>query len=299
MTSQVNSVPTAQRASRAILFVLFLIGGLAIFLFGNNWNDRFPTNTSTLYKAALPIIFLALAVVLRRTERLRPYWRIAFALFIAAFANWLNWTLRNWLGLLFPAVGSTAQELAVDKLSQCVPVVLSIIVLTKLIGDDLGSIFLKKGDLKEGLRFGLISFGIFAAIFAVIAVLQANAPASQGLTASGVSLSVIVSALPWILIWAFANSLMEELWLRGIFLKKLCPVLGATATSVVTSLVFSIPHAGATYISPVETIVFALIVFGLGIVNARVMLKTDSIIGSLLFHAGYDLLVIIPNMVST
>jgi predicted cobalt transporter CbtA len=48
----------------------------------------------------------------------------------------------------------------------------------------------------------------------------------------------------------------------------------------------------------VETIGFALIVFGLGLVNARGMLKTDSLIGSLWFHAGYDLLVIIPNIVS-
>ena len=30
----------------------------------------------------------------------------------------------------------------------------------------------------------------------------------------------------------------------------------------------------------------------------QVMPKTDSIIGSLLFHAGYDLLVIIPVIVS-
>jgi membrane protease YdiL (CAAX protease family) len=298
MTSQVNSASTEQRASRAILFVLFLAAGLAIFLFGNNWNDRFPTNDSALYKASLPIVFLVLAVVLQRSERLRKYWHIAFALFIAAFANWLNWTLGNWLARWLPAIGSAAQELAVDKLSQCVPVVLAIIVLTKLAGDDLGSIFLKKGDLKEGLRFGLISFGIFAVLFTVIAVLQANAPASQGLTASGVSLNVIVSGLPWILVWAFANSLMEELWFRGIFLKKLDPLLGATAAIVVTSLVFSIPHAGATYISPVEMIIFPIIVFGLGVVNARVMVMTDSIVGSLLFHAGYDLLVIIPNMVS-
>ena len=298
MTSQVNSVPTEQRASRAVLFVLFLIAGLAIFLFGNNWNDRFPTNDSTLYKAILPVMFLVLTVVLHRNEQLRKYWRIAFALFIAAFANWLNWTLGNWLGRMLPDLGSTAQELTVDKLSQCLPVVLAIIVLTRLVGDDLGSIFLRKGNLKEGLRFGLISFGIFAVLFAVIAVLQGDAPASQGLTASGVSLVVIVSALPWMLVWAFANSLMEELWFRGIFLKKLNPLLGATAAIVVTSLVFSIPHAGATYISPVEMIIFPIIVFGLGVVNARVMLKTDSIVGSLLFHAGYDLLVIIPNIVS-
>ena len=241
---------------------------------------------------------LALAGVLYRSEQLRMYWRIAFALFIAAFANWLNGMLGNWLPRFVGPLTTTAQELTIDKLSQCIPVVLCIIGLTKLVGDDLGSIFLKKGDLKEGLRFGLISFGIFAAIFAVIAVLQAGAPASQGLTASGVSLAVIVSALPWMLVWAFANSLMEELWFRAIFLKKLNPFLGVLPTIVVTSMIFAIPHAGATYISPVETIVFALIVFGLGIVNARIMLKTDSIIGSLLFHAGYDLLVIIPNIVS-
>jgi len=298
MTSQVNSVPAERPASRAVLFVLFLMGGLAIFLFGNNWNDRFPTNTSTLYKAALPIVFLVLAVVLYRSEQLRKYWRIAFALFIAAFANWLNWTLGNWLLRFVGPLSTTAQELTIDKLSQCIPVVLSIIVLTKLVGDDLGSIFLKRGNLKEGLQFGLISFGIFAAIFAVIAVLQASAPASRGMTASGVSLNVIITALPWMLIWAFANSLMEELWFRGIFLKKLNPFLGATATIIVTSLIFSIPHAGATYISPLEMIIFPIIVFGLGVVNARVMLKTDSIIGSLLFHAGYDLLVIIPVIVS-
>ena len=48
MTSHVSSVSRDQRVSRFVLFGLFLIGGLAIFLFGNNWNDRFPTNNSTL-----------------------------------------------------------------------------------------------------------------------------------------------------------------------------------------------------------------------------------------------------------
>jgi hypothetical protein len=196
MTSQANHVVCEHPVSRPMLFALFLIGGLAIFLFGNNWNDLFPTNTSTLYKAALPIVFLVLAVVLYRSAQLKMYWRIAFALLIAAFANWLNWTLGNWLPRFVGPLTTTAQELTIDKLSQCIPVVLSIIVLTKLVGDDLGSIFLKRGDLKEGLQFGLISFGIFAAIFTIIAVLQANAPANRGMTASGVSLNIIVAALP-------------------------------------------------------------------------------------------------------
>jgi membrane protease YdiL (CAAX protease family) len=59
-----------------------------------------------------------------------------------------------------------------------------------------------------------------------------------------------------------------------------------------------VAHIGATYISPVEMIIFPLIVFGVGILNAVVMLKTNSIWGSVLFHAGYDLLVIIPVILS-
>jgi membrane protease YdiL (CAAX protease family) len=193
---------------------------------------------------------------------------------------------------------SDAQSAAIDKLSQCIPIVLSIILLTKLSGDDLGSIFLKKGNLQQGLKFGFISFGIFAAIFVVIAILQSNAPSSKGMTASGVSLNTIVSAIPWILVFIFANSLMEELWFRGISLRKLSPLLGMTASVVVTALVFGIPHLGATYIAPTEMIIFPIIVFALGLVNGFVMLKTDSIWGSVLFHAGYDLIVIIPVLVS-
>ena len=91
---------------------------------------------------------------------------------------------------------------------------------------------------------------------------------------------------------------MEELWFRGIFLTKLSLLLGANASILVTSLVFSLLHLGTTYISPIEMIIFPIIVFILGLVNGYMMLKTDSIWGSVLFHAGYDLFVIIPILVS-
>lgn len=295
---QKDSAPQTQFRHRPLLFILFLFGGLSIFLLGNNWYSLFPTNDSSVYKWGLAMFFLALAAALRRSERLRMYWQIAFSLFIASFANALNWFLGNWLADFLPPPASMAQEIAIDKLAQCVPVVLSIILLTRLAGNDLGSIFLKKGDLRWGLRFGLISFAIFAAIFAVIAVLQAGAPQGEGMLATGVPLETIVAAIPWILVFIFANSLMEELWFRGIFLRKLSPFLGAAAAVVVTALVFGIAHLGATYITPIEKFIFPVIAFALGLINGFVMLKTDSIWGSVLFHAGYDLLVIIPILVS-
>jgi membrane protease YdiL (CAAX protease family) len=298
LSMQEHSVPRPQRLNRAVVFALFLVGGLMVFLLGNNWNSLFPTNDSALYKWSLPALFLVVGAALRQSERFQHYWGLALALFIAAFANALNWQLGNWLAHLLPRASSVGQELAVDKISQCVPVVIAIVLLTRLAGNDLGSLFIKKGNLRWGLRFGLISFGIFAIIFAAIAVLQSSAPPSEGMTATGVPLAVIAAAVPWILVFVFANSLMEELWFRWVFLGRLRPILGATTSVVVTALVFGIPHVGATYISPIEMAIFPSVVFALGLVNGFVMLKTNSIWGSVLFHAGYDLLIIIPVFVS-
>ena len=158
--------------------------------------------------------------------------------------------------------------------------------------------FLKKGDLRQGLKFGLISFAVWAVIFIVIVLIQPNAPKTQGLFASGVSLGTVVAAIPWILLFCFTNSIMEELWFRGVSLRKLTPLLGWTASIIVTAIVFGVTHSAATYITPIQVILFTIIVIALGLVNAYIMLKTDSILGSVFFHAGYDLLVILPLLVA-
>ena len=90
---------------------------------------------------------------------------------------------------------------------------------------------------------------------------------------------------------------MEELWFRGIFLGKLRPVLGVTldARGDCAGLCVAALHGDLHH--GVQRVVFAAIVFGLGILNGYVMLKSDSIWGSVLIHAGYDLLVIIPLLV--
>jgi len=285
------------RRDRLILFLAYLIGGLAIFVFGSNTFDLFATNRNLIYEWSLTLALLVLALLMREVKPLKGYWEIGFALFIASFANATNAYLGNWLVRLLPVPISTAQEIAVDKLSQAIPIVFVIILVTLLSGNKLESIFLKKGDLRWGLRFGFISFGVFAVIFAAIAVLQSHAPSSIGLTATGVGLDTIISAIPWILIFIFANSFMEELWFRGISLGKLTPLLGGVSSVFLTALVFGATHLGATYVTTAQMILFSVIVFLLGLVNGYVMLKTDSIWGSMLFHAGYDLLVIIPVLV--
>jgi membrane protease YdiL (CAAX protease family) len=291
------SKPNTKRTTQVIVFIFYLVGGMMVFLFGANTISLFPTNKNLLYEWSITALFLLLAVIFQRVASLKIYWKIASALFIVSAANAVNLSMGNFVAKILHVSGNDMRFLAIDKLSQSIPIILTIILLTLWQGDDLGSIFLKRGKLKQGLTFGLISFACFTIIFIVIVSLQANAQRTTGLFASGVSVSTIVSAVPWILVFCFTNGFMEELWFRGVSLGKLTPVLGRTSSIAVTALVFGSTHAAATYITPVQMLLFASIVIGLGIVNAYIMLKTDSIWGSTLFHAGYDLLTIIPLLV--
>jgi hypothetical protein len=128
--------------------------------------------------------------------------------------------------------------------------------------------------------------------------LQANSDISAGLLAGGLLPEEIFAALPWILTFAFANAIMEEVWFRGLLFAPLAQALGSRAAILLTALVFALAHAGAAYIVGLERIIFPLIVFGLGVLGAHIMHKTRSLLGPILFHAGYDLLVIIPVLLS-
>ncbi len=264
---------------RIILSVLLVLGGVAVFVFGSPYYTVFPTNGNQAYYIALVLFFLIVSAVFKRSQSLSRYWPAAYSLFIAS------------AGLLFLSTGilnlqrdtmEPLQFLAMDKLSQFLHVVPVIVGLTLLAKDDFKAIFIMKGRLKRGLTFGLVSFASFAAI---TLVMQSN---SSGFFAS------LPAAIPWLLLFVFANAIMEELWFRAIFLRKYEALIGRNAAIIVTAVVFGAPHVGATYDFPGGGVVFGLVVFGLGLVGAYSMFKDDGLIGPVFFHAGYDLLVMVP-----
>jgi membrane protease YdiL (CAAX protease family) len=277
-----------------VAFLLYLVGGLAVFWLGANTFDAFPTNRNPVYAWGLTAGLLALAVVAQRVGPLRGYARVLGALFVASAANAVNLALGNFLRPLLPPGYGEMQFLAVDKLSQAIPIVATVLLLSLWSGDDLRTLFLTRGRLRQGLTFGLVAYAAFAAVFVVIVWIQADAPTAQGLFASGVRADAVLRAAPWILVFCFANAFMEELWFRAVALRKLVPLLGGPAAIVATSLVFGISHSAVTYVTDPQAWLFAGLVVALGLVNATVMLRTGSVWGSVLFHAGYDLLVVLP-----
>jgi membrane protease YdiL (CAAX protease family) len=264
---------------KLLVSICLLLGGLAIFVLGSPYYSVFPTNGSQVYYIALTVFFLVVSVALRRSQALARYAPSAYGLFIAsaAFLFLSTGLLELRRGALSPL-----QDLALDKLSQCLHVVLVIIALTLVARNDLKSIFVAKGNLKAGLIFGGASFLTWAVLGFL---LQKGASGFPQVNASAIFL---------LLVFIFANATMEELWFRAIFLKRYESMIGRLAAILITSIVFGASHVNATYEFPGGGVVFGIVVFILGVVGAYSMYKTDSLIGPVLFHAGYDLMIIVP-----
>lgn len=261
------------------LFIVFLIFELAIVLFGSNYFDVFQTNKNLAYQATLSVAFLVAAMWLKRSERLNRYWQIAFAFFIASFVitttsligSW-NTALLNWLNV--PA--DTSQRQAVGKIYEILMVVVPILVLTKISGADLGSIFIKRGDLKMGLGIGALVFVFLGTASFMFAATRFS------------STKLLGDAVVWGLVFSFANGFMEELWLRGIFLKRFAPLLGVGGSVLLISMVFALMHGFAFYFNPTALLFYVLNTLALGLACGYLMMKSDSLWGAMLIHAASD-----------
>jgi membrane protease YdiL (CAAX protease family) len=264
---------------KIVIAVLLFLSGCAVFVFGSPYYRVFPTNWNQIYYIGLAVFFLILTIILSRVPSLSRFSPASYSFLIASIA--LVVLKAGFFNLPIKA-GNPLQEIAIDKLSQFLHVVPVILLMTLLARQELGSIFLQAGRLKQGLLFGMISFVGFAAFSYLI-----NRSNSE-------FLRLLIKGLPWLLLFVFANSIMEELWFRGIFLNKFVPLVGRTGAIILTALLFGLSHINASYDFPGGGGVFGMVVFSLGAVGAHAMLKDDSLIGPVLFHAGYDLVIILP-----
>lgn len=267
-------------AFRAVLFVLFLACALAIFLFGSNYYKAYPTNGNAVYAAALSAVFLGAALALKASKTLAKYWPIAYAFFTATVVNLVSAVFGGYNGAVARALGLSTggnEFLAVAKVYEAALVVVPVLVLIRLSGADLGSVLVRRGDLKWGLGMGALVLFNFATS-ALIFHSAGYAPAALG------------SAVLWGTVFSFSNGLLEELWFRSLFLKRLTPLIGATGAILLTAVWFAIIHLlGVTYMPAITMPIFLVNTLTLGIGCGLLMHKTGSIWGAVLIHAAADL----------
>jgi len=265
------------------LFLLFLIcgislpslSGLLVFPF-----SIVPTELTLPYVIILSFVFLLSAIFLRSRKYLKDYWQVFFAFFIASLAIFFDFLIN------IPS--ETMNGLILDMLVSTSIIVSIIILLTRISGIPLSSIFLTKGKIKLGMTIGLTGFFIFA---------LTSIPAAEYLfQGQSLNLGKVIAWLPWIIPIVLLNGVREELMYRGLFLKKFEAELGSKTANLLQAIIFSLSHSvagvGPNAYTPFIW-VLVLFTFSLGLAWGYIMQRTDSIIGSILFHAGTDIPVFI------
>lgn len=272
-------------AGRLVLGVLFVVAGLATFVFGSNYFRRFPTNFNPWFEGALALICLAATIGLRRSQRFNALWPAAYAFFVANMV-WLVTTLLatsslggfgQWPLRLFGLSDTTPMGVAVAKVGEAIGAVAIILILCRAAGFSLGSLYLQHGKLKWAVVAGLL------------VVLNFTTAALMATAGQPRSLDLLGQLLLWGAVFSAANGFMEELWFRGLFLKQLAPHIGAGGAVVVMAFVFSLGHLGALYLDSAAIAIFLINTFTHAIVLGYLIHKTDNLWGAALYHMAMDL----------
>jgi len=274
-----NRLSAREWGERIFLTLLFTaIGSLIMVVFGPWGQPLLSRVADYLGRIGLIVVLLAAVTLARRSKRFEKYWQVLFAFFIMALAVSLDRVFGVYLIDYLGVTDSTPAGWALPKLNECIVIVSVIILFTKMSGSDLGSIYIQRGNLRLGLIIGLVTFSLAAA---------GSIPMASLFNARDLSLARIIPWVPCLLVHVLSNATMEELLFRGLFLRKLEPFLGRSLSNFMIAFVFTAIHGAANYTS--DQYLFVAILFPLALAWGYIMQKTDSVWGSILFHAGMDI----------
>jgi membrane protease YdiL (CAAX protease family) len=270
-------------SERLLLIILFAAAGTLLIVVFSPWDPLLSGRADYLGRLGSIAFFVLLYLLMRRTAVLAKYKPLVFGLLALATAVTLDWIISNYVIRQLGVRAGSPSNIALVKLNEFVVVAAIIMAFTLASGKGLGEIYLQKGRLKLGLIIGAACFLAFAAGSIPMAGLWFQA--------RDLSVAKVIPWIPWVLIFVFANSALEEFMFRGLFLRKLEPVLGKLLSNLTIALVFTLIHYGVTYTA--DQFSFLLILFPLALVLGWLAQKTDALWASILLHAGMDIPVIL------
>ena len=239
----------------------------------------------------LSAVLLVLAILARSNENLKKYWEIPFAFFVFTIAgiagdqggfiqqSFVRNVLHETPNPNNP-FASTVTGTVLAQLFSTISLVVPIILLTKVSGGDLKSIFIDKSRKLWPLIVGIIGFLLYYLI-------TSSGRAQKFFPNNGVTHSRFLELTPAIIVLVLCNGLREELWFRGLFLNKYGRFLGPLPANFLSAFIFASFHVQITYTPALlPFLVFALI---LGLLFGYLMQKSGSLLASVIFHAGSDI----------
>ncbi len=271
-------------ANRLIDGLVILVGGLALFMF--RW--FVPGDMYMYYISVLTFAFLVLTVLSMRSKAIKHLWPVFFAFSISGLAFTLNMVIVPLAMTFFGLSKSMVDGYAWIMLVEAAVTVLTIVSLVKLQGGSLKSLYLKRGNLRLGLTWGLS--GLVAIVVASVAAVQFL---FQG---TDLTLARLGSWAPWIALAVLSIAPKEELQFRGLFLKRYEKLMGSDVANLLQALIFTSTGFREEYLAFLPSNFlppFLLMTFILGLALGALMQKTDSLLGSVLIRAGASVPVVI------
>ena len=268
------------------LFFFFLACGLLVFLVFSHYFPLFERPADTIGRVVTAIVFLVAALIARRSKRFNQYWLILFPFFGALTAISIDryFSISKLILPVLNVDGNSPAGWGIEKLESSLLSIVIVLVLNRLAGQSVESLYIRRGNLQFGLIVGFIALAVMIAT--VIPVTEMFFKAQE------LSWARILPWTPWILIFVLANASNEELLFRGLFIGKLEPFFGKFATNILTTIPFVLMHSFTSY--SLDNFVFlALQLLPLSLAWCWFMQKSNSIWGSILFHAAMDIPVIV------
>lgn len=242
---------------------------------------------------ALAAVLLLATVLVKKKPSLSQYWEIPFAFFIftvagilgdsASYASLQQAFVTNVLHENTSSnnpIASTVTGTVLGQIFGTIGLIVPILILTRATGASWSSIYLNVTKKWKWIAVGIAGFAAFYLL------------AAFGLSASffpnnGVTLSQFLAFSPALIVLVLLNGLREELWFRGLFLKKYAKFLGPMSVNVLQAIIFASFHVAVTYSR--SLIFFLAIALIQGLVLGYLMQKSDSMIPGIIFHAGIDI----------
>ena len=290
MTSNVivTKEPTSL-ISRSVLVVFCLAAG---FAYRASVSLIPPGIFEDSFLFGLAALFLTVAILTRRSRSLQRYWEIPFAFFVfivAGFAGDVSISpLQQWFihdvlhetPSVHDPLASTVLGTVLAQVFGTLSLVLPIILLTKASGSSLNSIFLNKQRSWVWLLVSIIGFLVFF-------LLAASGRSALFFPNNGVTFSRFLALTPALLVLVLCNGLREELWFRGLFLKKYGRFMGPFASNLLAAIIFASFHVQVQYSRSLP--IFLAIALIQGLILGFLMQKSKSILAPAIFHAGTDI----------
>ena len=274
---------------RSVLVVFCLAAGFAY----RASVSLIPTGVfEDAFLLGLAALFLIVAALVRRSQNLSRYWEVPFAFFIFTIAGLVGdvsisplqqWFIHDVLHES-PSVNnplaSTILGTVLAQVFGTLSLVLPIILLTKASGSDLNAIFINKERSWKWLGVGIVGFLVFF-------LLAAFGLSKSFFPNNGVSLSRFLALTPALIVLVLCNGLREELWFRGLFLKKYGRFLGPVSSNLLAAIIFTSFHVQVQYSRSLP--IFLAVALIQGLVLGYLMQKSESMLAPAIFHAGIDI----------